>query len=83
MLQKIKDAVLYVVTPLAILAGYIYYLLGRNEALERKIALKEADQNIKDLVSDARKAEEGSKDARKNYEDTRDKYLREHGDSES
>lgn len=78
MLRNIKDAFLYVVAPLAFIAGYIYYLLGRNEALERRVEQAERDQRIKDLVREAREFENEAKKAIDSYESTKRAYMDEH-----
>ena len=74
--ETAKGWLLYVLTPLAFLAGIIYYLITSKEALQHKLDESNAEKNI-----DETKIEETQVDAQANntvddYDKLRDAYLK-------
>lgn len=81
MFDKIKQTVIWIVTPLAFIAGYIYYLLTSRTALQHKLDQATSE---KDLIKDSvekEKADEKAKQSTADYQSLRDEYLNRKGGS--
>lgn len=80
--EAAKQVILFIVTPLAFIAGVIYYLVSRNKDLERKLSTTEVERDLaarlERIEERKREANESSKEAisaEDAYRAIRDKYL--------
>lgn len=77
-----KGVILFILTPLSFIGGFIYYLLVQNSKL--KEGLKEAQEEATHEKTRNEEAviDEDSKHSSDDYAQLRDAYLRSHGDDE-
>lgn len=74
MIEKIKDIVKWVITPLLLIMGYIFHLLGQNERLRNDVAKERVEKDLAEVIL---KKEEAKGDADKleaDYTDALNEY---------
>lgn len=81
MLNKIKDigeaaknALLYIVTPVVFLCGYLYYLLSSKKTLEDKLAAQDSHKELDKEIDRANEAEKVSSDSVAKFYDAVELY---------
>jgi hypothetical protein len=75
----VRDFLIYVLTPLAFVAGYIFYLLQQKHGLEDKIGDLTRDQRQKDFEGKVREDEKDVEKSTSDYARVRDQYIAEQG----
>lgn len=86
MIEKIKagyaavrDFLIYLVTPLAFLAGFIYYMFAKQRGLEDKIADLTRDEKQKEFQEKVKEDEKDVQATGSDYERLRAEYLSKSG----
>jgi len=77
----VRDFLIYLVTPLAFLAGFIYYMFAKQRGLEDKISDLTRDQRQKNFEGKVIEDEIEVEKATSDYARLRDEYLKQHGES--
>lgn len=87
MIDQIKNAaaavrgfILWILTPLLLVAGLILYLFQKDKALQGKIDRMQKNTVLDKAITDAEKAQEVSNEASSDYRTVRDAYLKQHPD---
>lgn len=75
MFEKLKK---YLIIPAAFLAGFIYYLLGKNRALEDKLDESQAKAELEKSKVEQEKIDAQAKDSVDAYTAARDEYIKNH-----
>lgn len=79
--ESVKSVVLYIITPVAFIAGYIWYLLSKNESLEQKLQEKEGEEKLNELKGEQTKVDESAATLLDKYEKLRSSYVSGNPDS--
>jgi hypothetical protein len=79
-MEKIKAYLLWVLTPILFVAGYIWYLLSQNEKLKAEVVEREEKREIEAVKEAAKAAVEKSNDSEADFRSLADQYRREHGE---
>ena len=78
-MDQIKKVFAWVVAPLAFLAGFIYYLLMKNEKLSSKVALLQTDNRLQKTKDKVEEDDKNVKDAINEFESIAGDYERRTG----
>ena len=80
MLAKIVDiskkTFLYILAPLALIAGYVFHLLTKVEKLKGDLNRAKSSQEMADALEKKEEADHEASDAVANYELIKSQYLR-------
>jgi hypothetical protein len=74
--ETAKGWLLYVLTPLAFIAGFIYYLITSKEALQHKLDESNAEKNIDESKIQEGEIDEKANEATDSYDAIRKQYLK-------
>jgi hypothetical protein len=77
--EAVRGVLLWIVAPLAILGGYVFYLLNKNRQLQNEISIQKMDSDLDKLRSEEGKADAASSQASSDFESLASEYEREHG----
>lgn len=84
MWEKVKSVLsqsyVWLITIVSFIGGYIYYILQKNAALQRKVDLVEHRKDVDKYYAKQEAASKEANDAVTDYESKRDEYLRGRGD---
>lgn len=72
--SSLKSGFLYVVVPLATLAGYIYYLITSKEALQDKVDESDASKKLDETKLEQEKVDAQGNSSYDDYERIRNEY---------
>lgn len=75
-METLKKYGLYVVSALAFIAGFIYYLIGKNRGLEEKLNQSEAEKALAATLAKKELIDEKANNAVSAYESARDAYRK-------
>jgi hypothetical protein len=74
MLEKAKKAFLYIVAPIAFVAGYIYFLLTQNTSLKRKLGQAESEKALERTKAEVKEADEKANRSMSDYINAKREY---------
>lgn len=84
MWEKIKKVIgqswFWVGSIIAFIGGYVYYILQKNAALQRKVDLVEHRKDVEKYYAKQEQASKEAADAVNDYESKRAEYLGKRGD---
>lgn len=80
-LESVKKTAIYVLTPLLIVGGYIYYLLTKVNSLKSELDKSKVEKDLVVTLEKKQESEYEAKQSELDYNRVRDLYLEQHRDS--
>lgn len=74
MYERLKSSLIFILTPLAFLAGVLYYLITGNQKLRSDLKQAKADADLAKLLSERAEAKKEADNAEKAYRDSKRLY---------
>lgn len=68
---SVKDVVLYILTPLAFIAGYIFFLIQKNHRLEDEVRAKDGETKLGGIRGEKKQIDAAAADLVSEYEKLR------------
>lgn len=75
MLEKLKQYGLYVIAPILVVLGYIYYLLGKLSSLQSQVGQAKAEKQIVNILEKKEEAELNANTAEADYDSIKLRFL--------
>lgn len=72
--ESIKQIALYIMAPLLVLGGAIYYLFAENRSLKDEVKAKDGDEKLEVLKGEEIKVDSGANDVVGKYERLLEQY---------
>lgn len=74
--ESVKNVMLYIVTPIAFVVGFIYYLIVKNHRLEDELNIKEGEKKLGELKGQQKEIDDRADASSAEYERLKRDYLR-------
>lgn len=68
--EAAKGVLVFILTPLLFVAGFIYYLITRNDSLQGQLRRERADKELGNAISEMARAKQEADDAEKSFRET-------------
>ncbi len=78
MLEKIKQTLIWVLTPFAFVLGFAYYLLSRNRSLTDEVKQAKSEQELAKILQERQDAKQEADKAEADYRARVDEYNKSH-----
>lgn len=78
LVNSAKGFLIWIVTPLAFVAGFIFYLLNSNSELKAKVGQSKEEVKLNELKTEETAVDKEADSSLSAYDSVRDAYLKKH-----
>lgn len=78
--ESVKSVLLYILGPIAFVAGIIYYYVTKTHTLEDELKAKDGQEKLNELKGEQKSTDSAAVESNESYTAVRDRYKQEHKD---
>lgn len=78
--ESARSIIAFIVAPVALIGGFIMYLLNKNKRLEAEVEQAQAQEKLGAIQGEQKQIDDHAADGLIKYEDLRDEYRKQQGD---